>query len=118
MQNIDITIPKCDYLGIPFIYKINGKQNKLKENDIIYFSVKENLSDKDYIIQKTLNNGIEYKEQENKYYITFNYDDTKNLAIGSTYIYDLTIYYNKNKPVQKIYGNIKIGPKVTLNEVI
>ena len=42
MQKIDITIPKCDYLGIPFIYKVNGKQDKLKENDIIYFSVKEN----------------------------------------------------------------------------
>lgn len=29
MQNIDITIPKCDYLGIPFIYKINESLNNI-----------------------------------------------------------------------------------------
>ena len=46
--NIDITIPKCDYLGIPFIYKINGRQTRLRENDIIYFSVRRNLSDEEY----------------------------------------------------------------------
>lgn len=118
MQNIDITIPKCDYLGIPFIYKINGRQTRLRENDIIYFSVKRNLSDEEYLIQKTLNNGIEFNEEEEKYYIIFNYDDTKELNIGSIYVYDLVIYYDGNKPIQKIFGNIKIGPKVTLNEVI
>lgn len=117
MQELDITIPKCDYVGIPFTYKVNGKRAKLEEGDIIYFSVKERLSNDEYLIQKTLDNGITFNEDEQKYYITFEYADTKEMEIGVTYIYDLTIYYGGTKPIQKLFGNLKIGPKVTLNEV-
>ena len=118
MKNLDITIPKCNYAGIPFSYTINGKRAKIEENDIIYFSVKDKLSNNNYLIQKTLNNGIEFSEDEQKYYIVFNYEDTKELEMGTTYIYDITIYYEGNKPIQKVFGNLKIGPQVTLNEVI
>lgn len=118
MKNLDITIPKCDYAAFPFTYQVNGKRAKLKENDIVYFSVKNKLSNKDYLIQKTLNNGIEFNEGEQKYYIVFNYEDTKLMEMGTTYLYDITIYYEGKKPVQKLFGNLKIGPKVTLNEVI
>lgn len=41
MKELDITIPKCDYAGIPFTYKINGKRAKFEESDIVYFSVKK-----------------------------------------------------------------------------
>lgn len=118
MKNLDITIPKCNYAGIPFSYTINGKRAKIEEGDIIYFSVKDKLSNNNYLIQKTLNNGIEFNEDEQKYYIIFNYEDTKELEMGTTYIYDITIYYEGNKPIQKVFGNLKIGPQVTLNEVI
>ena len=117
MKELDITIPKCDYAGIPFAYKVNGKCAKLEESDIVYFSVKKRLSDNEYLIQKTLDNGIAFNEDEQKYYITFNYADTKEMEMGTTYIYDLTIYYEGTKPIQKLFGNLKIGPKVTLNEV-
>lgn len=118
MKNLDITIPKCNYAGIPFSYTINGKRAKIEKDDIIYFSVKDKLSNNNYLIQKTLNNGIEFNEDEQKYYIVFNYEDTKELEMGTTYIYDITIYYEGNKPIQKVFGNLKIGPQVTLNEVI
>ena len=117
MKELDITIPKCDYAGIPFTYRINGKCAKFEESDIVYFSVKKRLSDSEYLIQKTLKDGIIFNEDEQKYYITFNYIDTKEMEMGTTYVYDLTIYYEGTKPIQKLFGNLKIGPKVTLNEV-
>lgn len=118
MKELDIVIPKCDYVGIPFTYKENGKNKRLNEEHLIFFSIKKDLYDNDYIIQKTLNNGIIFIPDDNKYYIQFNSEDTKNLKIGTTYLYDLTIYYNGNRPMQELFGKFKIGPKITLNEVI
>lgn len=118
MKQLDIVIPKCDYLSIPFSYKVNNEPAQLEKTDIIYFSLKEKLSSEEYIFQKTLNNGITYSEEEEKYYIEIYYEDTKNLVMGANYLYDLTIYYEGNKPVQKLFGNFKIGPKITLNEVV
>lgn len=118
MKQLDIVIPKCDYLSIPFSYKVNNEPAQLEETDIIYFSLKEKLSSEEYIFQKTLNNGIVYNEEKEKYFIEIFYEDTKELTMGANYLYDLTIYYEGKKPVQKLFGNFKIGPKITLNEVV
>lgn len=118
MKKLDIIIPKCDYLGLPFRYTVNGVDAKLSETDLIYFSVKEKITDEEYIIQKSLNNGITYDEDNGKYLIEFHYKDTVNLKMNNNYLYDLVIYYEGTKPVQKLFGTFKIGPKVTLNEVV
>lgn len=118
MKNLNIVVPKCDYLSLPFIYKLNGESAQLKEADLIYFSVKKNLLEEEYLIQKSLENGITYNTEAEKYFIEINYEDTINLNMNDTYVYDLTIYYDGKRPSQKLYGTFKIGPKVTLNEVV
>lgn len=118
MKKLDIIIPKCDCVSLPFIYKLNGEVCQLKETDLIYFSVKRNLLEKEYLIQKSLNDGIIYNSEAEKYFIEINYEDTVNLNMNDTYLYDLVIYYDGNKPSQKLYGTFQIGPKVTLNEVV
>lgn len=51
MKKLDIIIPKCDCVSLPFIYKLNGEVCQLKETDLIYFSVKRNLLEEEYLIQ-------------------------------------------------------------------
>lgn len=117
MQELNITIPKCDYLAFPFTYRVDGKNTQLNKDDIIYFSIKKDLTDETYILQKTLGNGIDFDEKAQKYYVIFNYEDTEPMKMGVTYVYDLTIYYEGTQPSQKLYGTFKIGPKVTLNKI-
>lgn len=118
VKQLDITIPKCDYLAIPFSYIRNGQNVALGATDLIFFSVKKYSSDENYIFQKTLEDGITFDAENTKYLIEINYEDTKELKINDKLIYDITIYYNGDKPVQKVAGELKIGLKVTLNEVI
>lgn len=118
MKKLDIIIPKQDYLNLPIVYKVNGEVSTLGETDLMFFSVKSNLVSDEYLIQKSLGNGITYDATEEKYYLEIDSNDTINLNMNDTYLYDLTIYYEGTKPMQKLYGQFKIGPKVTLNEVI
>lgn len=118
MKELDITIPKCDCVNIPFLYKENGKLAKLDEEHLIFFSVKKDLHDEEYVIQKTLNSGIIFVPEVNHYYIQFNLEDTNQLKMGTTFLYDLTIYYNGAEPNQEFFGKFKVGPKITLNEVV
>ena len=84
---------------------------------MIYFSVKKTVADDDYVIQKSLEDGISYNEELEKYFIELNYEDTVELDMNSSFLYDLVIYYNGEKPVQKLIGKFSIKPKITLNEV-
>lgn len=118
VKQLDITIPKCDYLAIPFSIKKNNEKVELGEKDLLFFSVKIKDSDKEYVFQKTLNDGIIFDSEKNRYLIEIDYEDTKDLCIGTKLIYDITIYYNGTKPSQKVIGVLEIGRKVTLNEVI
>lgn len=118
VKQYDITIPKCDYKAIPFIYMKNGQKSALGEKDLLFFSVKKRESDKEYVFQKTLNDGITFDSANNKYLIEIEYEDTKDLYKGSKLLYDITIYYDGIKPKQKVVGVLEIGPKITLNEVI
>lgn len=118
VKELEITIPKCDYLAIPFSYKRNGQNVALGENDLIFFSVKRYKNDGKYIFQKTLGSGITFDSENTKYLIEINYNDTKDTQIGDELLYDIVIYYGGNKPVQKVVGTLKIGLKLTMNEVV
>ena len=116
VTKIDIEIPKGDYLAIPITRKINGEAVPFGENDLLYFSVKKETSDEEYVIQKTLEDGITYDSTNKRYLIELNYNDTIELTMGENFYYDFTVYYEGTKPVQKIKGKLAIGDKLTLNE--
>lgn len=118
VKQYDITIPKCDYLAIPFSIRKDNKKVKLCEKDLLFFSVKKKESDKEYVFQKTLSNGITFDSANNKYLIEIEYEDTKDLHKGARLLYDITIYYDGIKPKQKVVGVLELGPKITLNEVV
>lgn len=118
VKRIDIEIPKMDYQIISLAIKKDNEVTKLDEKDEIYMTVKRNAKNEEIKLQKSLANGITYNEETGKYEIEINSEDTKQLAMGATYGYDITIYYGGTKPKQKIIGTLKISNKYTLNEVI
>lgn len=118
VKKINIEIPKLDYQIISVgILDSNGQLVELGANDLIFMTVGLAANSEEYKIQKTLSNGIVFNNNTNKYDITINSSDTQNLEMGVNYGYDITIYYNGNKPKQKVIGEFKIGKKFTLNEV-
>lgn len=117
VKYINIEIPKIDYLLIPMSIKENGELVQLGENDNLYLTIANSPNSKEYKIQKTLNKGITYNQETGKYEIEFTSEDTKNLSYNVKYGYDITIYYDGNKPKQKVIGTFKITDKYTLEEV-
>lgn len=117
VKHINIEIPKIDYLLIPMSIKENGELVQLGENDNLYLTIANSPNSKEYKIQKTLNSGITYNQETGKYEIEFTSEDTKNLSYNVKYGYDITIYYDGNKPKQKVIGTFKITDKYTLEEV-
>lgn len=118
VKEFNIEIPKQDYLLISLSILKNEQETKLSENDLIFMTVKRFASSNEILLQKTLENGISYNEETKKYEIEINSKDTKDMAMGKAYGYDITVYYDGDKPKQKIIGQIVIGDKYTLNEVI
>lgn len=118
IKKINIEIPKMDYQIIEISITENGIETKLSENDNIYFTVKKCAYDSEPTLQKSLNNGINYNKETKKYEIEIKSEDTENMEIDEVYGYDITVYYEGNRPKQKVVGNLKIGIKYTLNEVV
>lgn len=117
IKNVNIQIPKQDYIVIPFAYMKDGERAKLDDDDLIYMTITKKSNSAESIIQKSLENGINYNDELQRYEIEINSEDTKNLDTITSYGYDITIYYGGNKPRQKVIGEFKIGKKYTLNEV-
>lgn len=118
-KEYEIEIPKMDYQIITLAIKNSiGELVKLNENDKMFMTVKKSYASSEVAFQKTLTDGIKYNEQTKKYEIEIKPEDTKGLNVNSLYGFDITIYYDGNKPKQKIIGNLKIGIKYTLNEVV
>lgn len=114
----NIRIPKKNYAVISLAIIRDGERTQLGENDLMFFSVKENLNSDTYKMQKTLGNGIEYNEDTGNYDITFESDDTNDFDMNKNYGYDITIYYDGNKPYQIVVGSFRVTTKYTLNEVV
>lgn len=120
VKKYDIEIPKLDY----YVLSIGIKENpddteyiQLGQNDLMFMTVCLNPGDTTYKFQKSLSSGIAYNSETGKYDITINSDDTEDLEFGVKYGYDITIYYDGDKPKQKVLGGFKIGKKFTVNEV-
>lgn len=69
-----------------FLVEIEGLEQDL---DTAFFSVKKNPNDEEYILQKTLSDGIT-KVETGKYRVRVAPQDTRNVETG-TYHYDLQI---------------------------
>lgn len=115
VKNYDIVIPKQDYQIIEL--RINEGQ-ELSENDLIFMTVKRYATDTKIVFQKSLESGISYNQETEKYEIEITSNDTKDMEMKTEYGYDITIYYDGDKPKQKVIGKFKIGDKYTLNEVV
>lgn len=63
--------------------------------DKVFFSVKNNSSDKRVVLQKTLDNGITLVSDEEgvkTYNILIDATDTDNMKVGYDYFFDIEIY--------------------------
>ena len=119
VKQYDIKIPKFNYHIISIgILDENKDLVKLGPDDLIFMTVKHSPEDEEYKFQKSLENGITFNEQTHKYDIEIEYEDTKDLLYNTSYGYDITIYYDGNKPKQKVVGKFTISDKYTVNEVV
>ena len=117
VKKVDIEIPRLDFQVISLGIKENGELVQLGNDDLLFMTVSLNSGDETYKFQKSLSNGITYDNELKKYLIEIDSSDTKNMQEGILYGYDITIYYDRNKPRQKVVGTFKIGKKYTVNEV-
>ena len=64
----------------------------------VYFTVKEKSSDKRYLLQKRLTNGIELDpEVPNRYVLTIDADDTNDFKVNTNYVFDIQIVTDSMK---------------------
>ena len=90
-----------------FGFELEGVENL----DAAYFSCKRNSQDENYLFQKSLNNGIT-KRAENQYVVRITPDNTALLEPGQ-YWYDLEI--SKNGDVFTIFrGVLELLPEITV----
>ena len=91
---MQITRGNTKYLKFQRHYCDDEVITELPQN--IYFSIKYDYNQDEFLIQKTLNNGIEYDTKDNYYYITINPDDTEDLPYGK-YYFDIKVVDNDYK---------------------
>ena len=74
----------------------------------VYFTVKEKPSDKNYVIQKVLNKGIELDpDVPNRYVLTIEADDTNKCKTNFNYVFDIQIVGESIKRTI-IGGNLRL----------
>lgn len=117
VKKYNIEIPQLDYQVISIGIKKDGEYIELDNDDLIFMTVSYTPGSTDYKFQKSLGDGITYNATTGKYDIQIDSEDTAELQLGATYGYDITIYYEGDKPKQKVVGQFKIGKKYTVNEV-
>ena len=104
MPNENLKMIRGDTLA--FGFELDG----VTEVDGVHFSVKKTKHEDEYILQKTLNNGVEQIE-DGKYSVRVAPSDTHNLEVG-TYYYDLQIMCNGDI-FTVLYGTLEIEADIT-----
>lgn len=128
MKNIwkNLSINKGNSYNI-FVQFVNEKNEILifEDNSTLYFTLKDNFNNTNYILQKTSLNGITYNEEKEGYDIRFNCEDTEDLDYKD-YAYDITVVRNtglasanKKDKTTILKGYLKIEEVTTfeVNEV-
>lgn len=101
-------ITRGDYKSFRFERKNKNKEVIMEEPQKMYLTIKNNCYEKKAIIQKTLDNGIEF--EDGVYRVIFLPEDTENMAFGE-YVYDIEVI-NDDKP-----KTIKIDKFIVTEEV-
>lgn len=128
MKNIwkNLSINKGNSYNI-FVQFVNEKNEILifEDNSTLYFTLKDNFNNTNYILQKTSLDGITYNEEKEGYDIRFNCEDTEDLDYKD-YAYDITVVRNtglasanKKDKTTILKGYLKIEEVTTfeVNEV-
>lgn len=100
-------------------FSIEGWNHDIDE---IYFTIKENENDKNYELQKRLNNGINIVEETDEtktYVLTIDATDTDDFKTDYDYYFDIKIISGNIKRTI-IMGNLILTTEITKtsNEVI
>ena len=103
IKNLEITRGDTTAIGIT-VRGLDGAPMEL------YFSVKKNYNDKNYIIQKTLEDGIT-DDGENRYVVRIESEDTETMTFGK-YVYDFEITVNNSRKTL-LKGDFIVDPDVT-----
>lgn len=83
LNNFGIEATKGDTIKMPFVVVDNDKSiYQVQADDIINFGMKQNYSDAECLIEKTIDNTT--------LTLVLEHNDTKNLEVGS-YYYDIQI---------------------------
>lgn len=95
-------ITRGDYKRFNVIRKTKSNNETIMEKpNYMFFTVKRNNYTNDYVIQKTLDDGITFDEQTGYYTIEVNAVDTNDLDYGE-YKYDIEVITdNKPKTIKK-----------------
>lgn len=110
--------------GDTFIYphainiKKDNESYQLQGNENIIFSLKRFSGDEEYVLQKSLNNGITWDSSIQKYVIKLEPEDTKDIELryeSMLFQYDIVVIL-KNNLVKTIRGSLKIWRDITRNE--
>lgn len=87
MEKINFSFVKGDTYSRGFT--IEGFEQPITQ---VYFTVKEKTTDKNFVIQKLLNRGIEKDiDTPNRYVLTIEADDTNKLKTNYNYVFDIQI---------------------------
>ena len=74
----------------------------------MYFTVKEKSSDRNFVIQKRLNQGIiKDTDTANRYILSIDPSDTDDLKVNTNYVFDIEIIAGSYKKTI-IGGNLKL----------
>lgn len=103
-KSYNLSMVRGDTLA--FAFEIDG----VASLDSAYFTVKANVQDDNYILQKSLNSGITVVET-GKWRVRVAPEDTANIEVGS-YYYDLEIGVNSDI-YTIITGKLKVQQDIT-----
>lgn len=100
MKNTDITIIRGDTTEIGFTVAYeDGSPYTLTAEDKLYFTVKKNWYTEQFVVQKTIGNGIEFNEYTGEYVVTLTDLCTCGMECRD-YVYDIESIINYNgKPI-------------------
>lgn len=98
LDNYGIQATKGDTIIMPFVvFNNDGSVYQVQTDDIINFGMKENYSDAECLVEKTIDN--------NTLKLILEHDDTKDLDVGS-YVYDIQITKAENNEVHTFISGI------------
>lgn len=116
----EIEMIRGDTLLIPVKITKDKENYQLQENENIMFSLKRFSGDEEYTLQKSLNNGIEWDDEKQRYIIKLEHEDTKDIELryeNKNFQYDIVVILSNNF-VRTIRGVLQIWRDITRNENI